>query len=76
MPSGAISSRPHSAETIIARSTPDGISARAISSHFDGWNTPTSWRFTPTGLVSGPSMLNSVRTRIARRTGATAFIAG
>src|SRR6185437_8803610 len=41
-----------------------------------GWNTPIRMLGAPAGLVSGPRMLNRVRTPISLRTGATTFMAG
>ena len=51
-------------------------SASAISSAACGLNAPITPNGGSTGLVKGPSMLNTVRTPSVRRTGAMAFIAG
>ncbi len=51
-------------------------SVSAISFAMWRLNAPISMRGGAAGLVSGPSMLNTVRTPIAPRTGTTAFIAG
>src|SRR5690606_20604609 len=66
-------SRPH---TTSARCAPSSCSTRTWMPTRPGWNTPMRMAGAPAGLVSGPRMLNSVRTPISRRTGATTFIAG
>ncbi len=71
-----ISSMPSSPWTTSARSQPSQESTCAIGSTLAREKTPSTCRRAPAGLVSGPSRLNTVRTPSARRTGATAFIAG
>ena len=51
-------------------------SASAMSCAVGRLNAPVSWNSGAAGLVSGPRMLNTVRTPMAWRIGATAFIAG
>ena len=51
-------------------------SASAMSCAVGRLNAPVSWNCGAAGLVSGPRMLNTVRTPMAWRIGATAFIAG
>ena len=41
----------------------------------DAAYTPITCAFAPAGLVSGPSMLNTVRTPISRRAAITCFMA-
>ena len=53
---------------------PDRVSA--ISRAASWLQAPISWNGGAAGLVSGPSMLNTVRTDSAARTGTTAFMAG
>src|SRR5690606_35096690 len=71
-----ISSMPSRPQTTSARSAPSSCSTRTWMPTRSGWNTPIRIAGAPAGLVSGPRMLNSVRTPISRRTGATTFIAG
>ncbi len=52
------------------------IRVRATSSVRLGAKTPITWVRAPAGFVSGPQRLKMVRKPSARRSGATAFIAG
>ena len=61
------SSMPSPAWKTIARSTPSRMSTSAIFPATVPSATPSAWYFAPAGLVSGPSMLNTVRTPISRR---------
>src|SRR5690606_5188938 len=63
-------------QTTRARSAPSSCSTRTWMPTRSGWNTPIRMLGAPAGLVSGPRMLNRVRTPSSLRTGATTFIAG
>src|SRR3984885_10674503 len=64
-----ISSRPSAPCTTSARWTPNSPRAWATSSVRLASYTPTICAEAPAGLVSGPSRLNTVRTRNSRRAG-------
>ena len=68
-PLGEISSRPSALCTTSARSAPSSRSTATIRSPSAGDGTPSSCRFTPAGLASGPRTLKIVRIPISRRTG-------
>src|SRR5690606_20627740 len=70
------SSMPSRPQTTSARVAPSSRSTRTWIPTRSGWNTPIRIDGAPAGLVSGPRMLNRVRTPSSRRTGATTFIAG
>ena len=66
-------SRPH---TTMARLAPSWRSTRTWMPTRSGWKTPIRMLGAPAGLVSGPRMLNMVRTPSSLRTAATFFMAG
>ena len=70
-----ISSRLSAPCTTKARTVPSSASTRASGSVSDAVYTPMICAFAAAGLVSGPSMLKTVRTPISRRAGITCFIA-
>ncbi len=70
-----ISSSPSAPWTTKARIVPSSASARASSSVSAAAYTPITWALAPAGLVSGPSMLKTVRTPISRRAAITCFMA-
>ena len=70
-----ISSSPSAPWTTKARRVPSSARTRASGSVSAPEYTPITWALAPAGLVSGPSMLNTVRMPISRRAAITCFIA-
>ena len=58
-----------------ARSVPSSARTRASGSVRPAAYTPITWALAPAGLVSGPSMLKTVRMPISRRAAMTCFMA-
>ncbi len=69
-------SMPSRPQTTIARSAPSSCSTRTWMPTRSGWNTPIGYSARPRDWSAGRGCLNSVRTPISRRTGATTFMAG